>query len=390
MDELNGDLLSHEENDLHRLVVDSSPPGALPDPERVREIVNRRSPLLSPYLQRELTRRVLARLSGLGPLEALLEDPSVNEIMVNGSSGGVWVESDGSLRRIDLQIGDSTLRQLIERIVSPLGLRADRTSSLVDARLPDGSRVNVVMPPVAVDGPYLSIRRFKARRMEVSDFASRSAAELLRWMVRARANILLSGGTGAGKTTFLNTLAGEISQGDRIVTVEDAAELDLHSDHVVRLEARPRVVEGLAPVTVRDLVRNALRMRPDRILLGEVRSAEAFDLLQAMNTGHDGCMSTCHANGASDALRRLESMAMTSDSGLPLDALREQIASALDFVVHLTRESGGRRQVTEVAEVRDPAGPPEVLTTSGELVSLPQRPGRDPNVGPPETDWLDT
>ena len=389
MDELNGDLLSHEEDDLHRLVVDSSPLGALPDPERVREIVNRRTPLLSPCLQRELTRRVLARLSGLGPLEALLGDPSVNEIMVNGSSGGVWVESEGSLRRVDLDIGDSTLQQIIERIVSPLGLRADRTSPLVDARLPDGSRVNVVMPPVAVDGPYLSIRRFRARRMKVSDFASRSTAELLSWMVHARANILLSGGTGAGKTTFLNTLAGEIPQGDRIITVEDAAELDLQSDHVVRLEARPRGVEGPSSVTVRSLVRNALRMRPDRILLGEVRSAEAFDLLQAMNTGHDGCMSTCHANSAADALRRLESMAMTSDSGLPLDALREQISSALDFVVHLARESGGRRRVMEIAEVRGPSKPPELLTRSGELSALPQWGGRTPNVPPPETDWLE-
>ena len=390
MDELSSDLLSHEEDDLHRLVVDSSPLGAPPDPERVREIVSRRTPLLSPCLQQELTQRVLARLSGLGPLEALLEDPSVNEIMVNGSSGGVWVESEGSLRRVDLDIGDPTLLQLIERIVSPLGLRADRSAPLVDARLPDGSRVNVVMPPVAVDGPYLSIRRFRARRMKVSDFASRSTAELLSWMVRARANILLSGGTGAGKTTFLNTLAGEIPPEDRIITVEDAAELDLQSDHVVRLEARPRGVEGPSSVTVRDLVRNALRMRPDRILLGEVRSAEAFDLLQAMNTGHDGCMSTCHANGASDALRRLESMAMTSDSGLPLDALREQISSALDFVVHLARESGGRRRVTEIAEVQDPSKPPRLLTRSGALSAMPQWGGRHPNVSPPEMDWLET
>ncbi len=326
-------------------------------------------------------------MCGFGPLEQFLDDPSVNEVMVNGR-GGVWIESAGELRPVEVTIGESTLGQLIEQIVSPLGLRADRTSPLVDARLPDGSRVNVVMPPIAVDGPYLCIRRFGSLRLKLEDFASHGVASLLGWIVRARANVLVSGGTGAGKTTLLNTMAGEIPRGARIISVEDAAELRLDSDHVVRLEARTRSVEGLAPVTVRDLVRNALRMRPDRILVGEVRGAEAFDLLQAMNTGHDGCMSTCHANGAEDALRRLESMVMMADSGLPLGALRDQISSALDFVVHLARGAAGQRRIVEVAEVGSQAHL-EILAGSGGLLAMPRFSGRVAQVSPPQNAWLE-
>ena len=392
MGRLNGVSLATEEQALHRLLVDSSIGGLPLDREKVKELVSRRSPLLPPRLQSELTDRLMARMSGLGPLEPLFEDPSVTDIMVNGS-GEVWIEVSGALQRTDVEVSPATLVRLIEQIVSPLGLRADRSVPLVDARLPDGSRVNVAMPPVAVDGPYLSIRRFRKRRWALSDFASGGVSKFLAWAVRARANVLFSGGTSAGKSTLLNTMAGEIPPGDRIVTVEDAAELALNYEHVVRLETRSSAVEGLSPVTVRDLVRNALRMRPDRILLGEVRGAEAFDLLQAMNTGHDGCMSTCHANGAGDALRRLESMALMADGGLPLPALREQIASALDFVVHLARGPSAQRQVVEVVEVSRSnstalaTAPP--LVDDGKLLRLPSFSGRVAPTPEPSARWLE-
>ena len=376
------------ERDLHALAVEASMTGEPAGPEQIGELVRQRAPLLSPDLQERLTERVSARLGGLGPLEVLISDDSVSEVMVNGA-GAVWVESDGALRRTPVTVSESTARQLIERVVAPLGLRADRTSPLVDARLPDGSRVNVVMPPVAVDGPYLVIRRFRARGLRLGDFAPPPVAALLRWMVQARANILVSGGTGAGKTTFLNTMAAHIPAGQRIVTVEDAAELSLGAEHVVRLEARPRSVEGLAAVTVRDLVRNALRMRPDRILVGEVRGSEAFDMLQAMNTGHDGCLSTCHANSPPDALARLETMVLMAAAGLPLQAVRAQIDAAVDFVVHLARGSAGARRVVGVAEVGRGSERLVTLADAGGLHALPEAPPRTFDAPPPDPAWLD-
>ena len=380
--------LASVERDLHGLVVEACLAGAVAGPEHIGELVRQRAPLLSPHLQQQLAERVSARLGGLGPLEPLVTDDAVNEIMVNGA-GAVWVEERGTLRRTDVNIGESTLHQLVERVVAPLGLRADRTSPLVDARLSDGSRVNVVMPPVAVDGPYLIIRRFRVCDLRLEDFAPPPVAALLRWMVTARANILVSGGTGAGKTTFLNTMAAHIPAGQRIVTVEDAAELRLGAEHVVRLESRPGSVEGVAPITVRDLVRNALRMRPDRILVGEVRGPEAFDMLQAMNTGHDGCLSTCHANSPGDALHRLETMVLMADTGLPLQAVRDQISAAVDFVVHLARGPSGARQVAGVAEVLPGPDRLSALADAVELLSLPEAPPRGFEAPAPDPAWLD-
>lgn len=376
------------ERDLHGLVVEACLAGEPVGIEQIRELVRQRAPLLSPELQDSLAQRVEARLAGLGPLEALVALETVSDVMVNGP-GAVWVEEGGTLRRTAVTVGEATLHQLIERVVAPLGLRADRTSPLTDARLPDGSRVNVVMPPVAVDGPYLVIRRFRACALRLEDFAPPPVAALLRWLVTARANIVVSGGTGAGKTTFLNTMAAHIPADQRIVTVEDAAELDLQAAHVVRLEARPPSIEGLAAVTVRDLVRNALRMRPDRILVGEVRGSEAFDMLQAMNTGHDGCLSTCHANSPPDALGRLETMVLMAGAGLPLQAVRDQIGAAVDFVVHLARGPAGSRRVVAVAEVR---GGPERLATLADAVALralPEGPPRAFDAPPADPAWLD-
>ncbi|MCY3560630.1 MAG: CpaF family protein [bacterium] len=382
------EFIAAVESDLHGRVVEACLAGEPVGLEQIGEMVRQRAPLLSPESQSDLAQRVEARLGGLGPLEALIGLEAVSDVMVNGP-GAVWVEEGGTLRRTAVTVGESTLGQLIERVVAPLGLRADRTSPLTDARLPDGSRVNVVMPPVAVDGPYLIIRRFRACLLRLEDFAPPAVAELLRWMVSARANIVVSGGTGAGKTTLLNTMAAHIPTDQRIVTVEDAAELDLQAAHVVRLEARPRSIEGLAAVTVRDLVRNALRMRPDRILVGEVRGAEAFDMLQAMNTGHDGCLSTCHANSPPDALGRLEAMVLMAGAGLPLQAVRDQINAAVDFIVHLARGAAGRRRVVGVAEVRDGADRLATLADAAALRALPEAEPRAFDAPPADPAWFD-
>jgi pilus assembly protein CpaF len=292
---------------------------------------------------------------GLGPLEPLLADPDVTEVMVNGP-GPVWIERRGSVEATAVRVDNDTIELLVERVVAPLGLRADRTSPLVDARLPDGSRVNVIIPPLAIDGPCITIRRFGLRAIPLHELCSPDVAELLRSAVAHRANVIVSGGTGAGKTTLLNALAAAIPDGERIVTVEDAAELRLPGRHVVRLEARPANADGVGAVSVRVLVRNALRMRPDRIVVGEVRGAEALDMLQAMNTGHEGSLSTCHANSPADALRRVETMVLMGDVDLPLAAVRDQLASALDLVVHVARGADGSRRVVAVAEVTDDCG----------------------------------
>ncbi|HEX8582212.1 MAG TPA: CpaF family protein [Acidimicrobiales bacterium] len=367
--------------------------GDVPTVADVASLVRATAPLLGGPQVDAVVDAVLARTTGLGPLQPLLEDPTVTEVMVNGP-GPVWVERAGTLERTAVVVDRPTVEHLVERVVAPLGLRVDRLSPVVDARLADGSRVNAVIPPLAIDGPCLTIRRFASRTVPLEDAAPAGVADLLRWAVAARLNVIVSGGTGAGKTTLLNTLAGGIPPGERVITVEDAAELRLPGDHVVRLEARPANAEGVGRVTVRDLVRNALRMRPDRIIVGEVRGAEALDMVQAMNTGHEGSLSTCHANGPADALRRLETMCLMADVDLPLPAVRDQLAAAVDLVVHVARHPGGRREVASVAEVAPPGARPgdplsvTVLADRLGLHRLPARPPRRPGAPPPDPAWI--
>ena len=293
---------------------------------------------------------------GLGPIEPLMRDPSVSDILVNGARS-VYVERRGRLERTDVVFRDDAhLLQIIERIVSRVGRRVDESSPMVDARLPDGSRVNAIIAPLALDGPVLSIRRFAVDPYTMPDLLrfgtlTPPLAEIVTAAVRARLNILISGGTGTGKTTILNVLSNAIPNTERIVTIEDSAELQLQQEHVVRLETRPPNLEGSGAVTQRDLVRNALRMRPDRIVVGEVRGPEVLDMLQAMNTGHDGSISTVHANSARDAVARLETMVLLSGISPPVRAIREYIASALDVVIHLARLSDGTRKVLRVTEI---------------------------------------
>jgi len=293
---------------------------------------------------------------GLGPLETLMKDPEVSDILVN-SHDRIYVERFGKLEKTDIRFRDDAhLMQIIERIVTRVGRRVDESSPMVDARLADGSRVNAIIPPLALDGPILSIRRFGTDRLTINDliqFNSLPAqmAEVAAACVKSRLNIIVSGGTGAGKTTLLNCLSNYIPETERIVTIEDSAELKLQQDHIVRLETRPPNIEGQGAVTQRELVRNALRMRPDRIVVGEVRGGEALDMMQAMNTGHDGSISTVHANTARDALSRLETMMLMAGINLPERALREQISSAVDVIVQLTRLSDGSRKLVEFTEV---------------------------------------
>ena len=293
---------------------------------------------------------------GLGPLEPLMQDPTVSDILVNGPRN-IYVERRGKLERTPTVFHDSAhLMQIIERIVSRVGRRIDESSPMVDARLPDGSRVNAIIPPLALDGPMVSIRRFAVDPFKMPDLVRLGAltpalAEILIAAVKVRLNILVAGGTGAGKTTLLNVLSNAIPNDERIVTIEDSAELQLQQEHVVRLETRPANLEGAGAVNARDLVRNALRMRPDRIVIGEVRGAEVLDMLQAMNTGHDGSISTIHANSSRDALSRIETMILLSGVSPPVRAIREYVTSALDLVVHLARLSDGTRKVVAVTEV---------------------------------------
>ena len=329
--------------------------------EQVRALVEREAEPLEPSERAALCDRVLLLATGLGPLEPLLADAGVDEVMVNGA-GAVYVERSGQLERTEVAFGsDADLMHAVERILAPLGRRVDEASPLCDARLPDGSRVNVVIPPLSLTGPCLTIRRFRREGFSLRDLVANGtlaaeAAELLALAVTARASILVSGGTGSGKTTTLNALSGAIPGEERIVTIEDAAELRLRQRHVVRLEARPANLEGRGEVTIRQLVRNALRMRPDRIVVGEVRGGEALDLLQALNTGHDGSLSTVHANSPADALRRVETLALMAGVGLPHAAIREQVASAVDVVVHQERAHDGSRRVESVTEVLRIAG----------------------------------
>jgi pilus assembly protein CpaF len=308
---------------------------------------------------------VLDDVFGLGPLEPLLRDPSISDILVN-TYKNVFVERGGVLERVSVNFQDDRhLMRVIDRIVSAVGRRVDDSSPMVDARLPDGSRVNAIIPPLAVDGPLLSIRRFPAERLRAEDLVTLRALtqpmlEFLAHCVRARLNGLISGGTGAGKTTLLNVLSSFISERERIVTIEDAAELQMHQEHVVRLETRPPNVEGKGAIRQRQLMINALRMRPDRIVVGEVRSEEALDMLQAMNTGHDGSLTTVHANTPRDALTRIETMIAMGATNLPERAMRQQISSAIQFVVQQTRLSDGSRKITSISEITGMEG--DVIT----------------------------
>jgi pilus assembly protein CpaF len=315
--------------------------------------------------RRNLIRDVQYEVLGFGPLEPLLEDPTVSDILVN-THKQVYVERHGKLELSDVTFTDDAhLMKIIDKIVSRVGRRIDESSPMVDARLPDGSRVNAIIPPLAIDGPILSIRRFSAEPLKLKDlvdFASMTVpmAEILQGLGKAKVNILISGGTGSGKTTMLNVISGFISHSERIVTVEDAAELQLQQPHVVRLETRPPNIEGAGEVTQRALVRNALRMRPDRIILGEVRGGEALDMLQAMNTGHEGSMATIHANSPRDALTRLENMVSVAAANLPSKAMRQQISSAIGVVVQVARLTDGKRKVLSVTEITGMEG--DVIT----------------------------
>ena len=311
---------------------------------------------LSPEERQRLVQDIARDVMGLGPIEQFLHDPTVNEVMVNGCNH-IYVERAGVIEQTTAHfISEDHLRRVIERIVSTVGRRIDESSPMVDARLMDGSRVNVILPPLSLDGSILTIRKFAKDPFTVDDLIAMGTftdhvASVLAATVEGGMNILVSGGTGTGKTTMLNVLSSFVPSDERIVTIEDAVELQLHQDHVIRLEARPANTEGNGEITIRDLVRNALRMRPDRIIVGEVRGAEALDMLQAMNTGHDGSLSTVHANAPRDALARVETMVLMSGFDLPTRAIREQIASALDVIVHVDRFRDGSRRVSQVTEV---------------------------------------
>ena len=330
-------------------------------PEAVRELVDENASILEASTRERLGELILREAVGLGPLEELLADPEVEEVMVNGHQR-VYVERRGRIEPTEVRFAsEQALRDAIERILTPLGRRVDELSPMVDARLEDGSRVHVVIPPLAVDGPSMSIRRFSdvrpgPRRLVELGTLTEELHDELAAAVAVRRSILVSGGTGSGKTTLLNALSAFVDPAERMVTIEDAAELHLRQPHVVRLESRPANVEGRGRVTIRDLLRGALRMRPDRIVIGEVRGGEALDLLMALNTGHEGALSTVHANSPEDALRRIETLALMAGVGLPHEAIREQLGRGLDLVIHLARLSDGSRRVVEVAEVVRTAG----------------------------------
>jgi pilus assembly protein CpaF len=323
--------------------------------------------VLSRLERQRLFEQIVAEILGYGPLEPLLRDDTITEIMVNGPKK-VYIERDGKIERTNVVFEDDEhLMRIIERIVAPLGRRVDESMPYVDARLPDGSRVNIVIPPISLIGPVVTIRKFYRTPLTVEDLirlgsATPEVMEFLKACVQAKINIVVSGGTGSGKTTLLNILSGFIPEGERIITIENAAELQLRQEHVVTLETRPPNIEGKGEITMRDLVINALRMRPDRIIVGECRGGEAFDMLQAMNTGHEGSMTTIHANSPRDALARLENMVLMAGTDLPHRAIREQIAMAIDLIVQTARMRDGSRRIVSVTEVQGLEG--EVITTT--------------------------
>ena len=312
--------------------------------------------LINEVERRALTTEILDELMGLGPLEPFFKDPTVADVLVN-TYNNIYVERFGLLQKTNSRFVDNAhLMNIIDRIISRVGRRIDESSPMVDARLPDGSRVNAIIPPLAIDGPILSIRRFSVSPLKMEDLINYKTltpeiAQLLAGCVKAKLNIMISGGTGAGKTTLLNILSANIPGNERIITIEDSAELQLQQEHVVRLETRPPNIEGTGQVTQRDLVRNSLRMRPDRIVIGEVRGAEAFDMLQAMNTGHEGSLTTIHANTPRDSLTRLESMILMTGANLPEKAMRFMVSSALDLIIQVSRQTDGSRRITSISEV---------------------------------------
>jgi pilus assembly protein CpaF len=322
----------------------------------IEHLCDTENPLLNRMERERLIDEILDETLGFGPLEALLKDPTISDILINGPHN-IFVERRGKLEKTDIKFRDNDhLLQIIDRIVSKVGRRVDETSPMVDARLPDGSRVNAIIPPLALDGPSVSIRRFGANPLKLEDLLNYKAftpemAMLMEAAIKARLNILISGGTGCGKTTLLNTLSSFIPNDERVITIEDAAELQLQQEHVVRLETRPPNIEGKGAVTTRDLVRNALRMRPERIIIGECRGGESLDMLQAMNTGHAGSMTTLHANNPREGLSRLETMIMMGGFEMPIKAMRQQIASAIDIIIQANRLQGGPRKVTSITEV---------------------------------------
>ena len=361
-----GDPFASLKTRIHRAVIDklgfqafdASADGGLAEPVRQaveKELTADRTPLTSEE-HVQLVKEIVDDIVGYGPLEALLEDDSVSEVMVNGYDQ-IYVERAGRLEVTGASfIDDAHLMRIIEKIVSQVGRRIDESSPLVDARLPDGSRVNAIIPPLSLRGPALTIRKFSRDPFSIHDLiefgtATEKCADFLSACVRGKLNILISGGTGTGKTTMLNAVSAFIPNEERIVTIEDAAELQLQQEHVVTLESRPPNIEGEGEIRIRELVRNSLRMRPDRIVVGEVRGAETLDMLQAMNTGHDGSLTTIHANSPRDALSRIETLVLTAGVELPVRAIREQISSAFDLIVHLTRLVDGSRRVSHVTEV---------------------------------------
>jgi pilus assembly protein CpaF len=325
----------------------------------VTEIKERltREPGLSREDRARLAEEIEADILGYGPIEQLLTDETVSEVMINGAYD-IWLERDGLLTQTPLRFADeSHLRRILNKMVGQIGRRIDESSPMVDARLPDGSRVNAIIAPLSLSGPLVTIRKFSRKRFDFAELIrigtlSEQTADFLHRCIQAELNILISGGTGAGKTTLLNALSEAIGDEERIVTIEDAAELQLRQRHVLRLESRPSNIEGEGEVTIRDLVRNSLRMRPDRIIVGEVRGAESLDMLQAMNTGHDGSLSTVHANSPRDALSRVETMVLMAGFDLPIRAIRQQVASALELIIHLERLDDGSRRVTAITEVQ--------------------------------------
>jgi pilus assembly protein CpaF len=322
----------------------------------VERLCDTENPLLNRMERERLIDEVLDETFGFGPLEILLKDPTISDIMINGPHK-IFVERRGKMEKTDVKFRDNEhLLQIIDRIVSKVGRRVDETSPMVDARLPDGSRFNAIIPPLALDGPTVSIRRFGSNPLKLEDLLNYKAftpemAMLMEACIKARLNIVISGGTGCGKTTLLNTLSSFIPHDERVVTIEDAAELQLQQDHVVRLETRPANIEGKGAILTRDLVKNALRMRPERIIIGECRGAETLDMLQAMNTGHAGSMTTLHANTPRDAQARMETMIMMAGLELPIKAMRQQISSAVDLIIQANRLQGGPRKITSITEV---------------------------------------
>jgi pilus assembly protein CpaF len=360
---------------------------------RLGDLLRDEQPLLAAARFDQLLEELTHEVVGLGALEPLLADPTITEVMINGP-GCAYVERRGRLEPVVLELDAAAIVHLVERVVAPLGLRLDRASPMVDARLADGSRLHAVIPPLAVDGPCVTIRRFGARAVDLVEFGlGAEAAGFLAWAVGAGWNVLVAGATSAGKTTLLNALSRSIPPGERIVTIEETAELQLAQPHVVRLEARPPNAEGIGGVTVRELVRAALRMRPDRLVVGEVRSGEALDMLQALNTGHDGSMSTIHANGPADALARLETLVLLADSGLPLAAVRSQVIASVDAVAFVARRAGGARRVERIAEVdgRGVGGVRALFERQADAlvpVDRPRRPARRPDAPPMNEVWF--